>query len=105
MPAKCPNISSKPKSARARDFYDIYVLMQEAQIDLSKGDVLELTRQVFAAKEVPLELIGKISNHREFHRPEWPSVEDCITDILQSFDFYFDFVLHATKSLESLWEV
>jgi hypothetical protein len=95
------------KSARARDFYDIFVLMNEAQIDLSKADVLELTKQIFDAKEVPVELIGRLSDHREFHRPDWPSVEDSVSaeDNLQSFDFYFDFVLHTAKNLESLWKV
>jgi predicted nucleotidyltransferase component of viral defense system len=93
------------KTARARDFYDIYVLMKEAQVDLSTEDALELTRQIFAAKDVPLNLISQLSNYREFHRPDWPSVENSVGDNLQSFDFYFDFALQAAKSLEPLWKV
>jgi hypothetical protein len=93
------------KSARARDFYDIYVLMQEAKIDLAASDALELARQIFAAKNVPFDLMGKLSNYREFHRPDWPSVQDTATGSLQPFDFYFDFVVQLTKSLESLWKV
>lgn len=66
------------KSARARDFYDIHVLMKEAKINLVAPEVLELTRQIFAAKDVPLNLIGKLPNCREFHRPDWPSVRDTV---------------------------
>jgi predicted nucleotidyltransferase component of viral defense system len=93
------------KTARARDFYDIYVLMEEAQLDLSTADALELTKQIFAAKDVPVDLMSKISNYREFHRPDWPSIEDSVRGNLKSFDFYFDFALNAVKSLESLWKV
>ncbi len=93
------------KSARARDFYDIYVLVDEAKIDLTAAEALELTTQIFTAKNVPLNLIGKISDYREFHRPDWPSVQDTASGDLQSFDFYFDFVIQLTKTLESLWKV
>jgi hypothetical protein len=93
------------KSARARDFYDIHVLISEARIDVEAPEVLELARQIFAAKDVPLELIGKLSDYREFHRPDWPSVEATVSGELESFDFYFDFVLSVTNSLEPLWKV
>ncbi len=93
------------KSARARDFYDIYVLMKEAKINLAAQDTLELARQIFAAKYVPLDLIGKLSNYREFHRPDWPSVQDTVGSDLEPFDFYFDFVLQTAKTLDPLWKV
>jgi len=92
------------KIPRARDFYDIHVLMSEGKVDLTGPEALELTRNIFAAKHVPLELIGKLPEQREFHRPDWPSVQDTAGTDLQPFDFYFDFVLTATKNLKSLWE-
>ncbi len=92
------------KSARARDFYDIYVLIKEAKIDLETPDSLELARQIFAAKDVPVDLISKLSDFREFHRPDWHSVEDTVSGDVQSFDFYFDFALQAAKTLEALWK-
>jgi len=93
------------KSARARDFYDIYVLMKEAKIDLAAPDAVELTRQIFAAKNVPLGFISKLSEYREFHRPDWPSVLDTVTANLEPFDFYYDFVLEITKALQPLWKI
>lgn len=93
------------KSARARDFYDITILVNEAKLSLQSEEDFELCRQIFAAKDVPLGLIGKISTYREFHRPDWPSVEDTVRGELQPFDFYFDFVLRISEDLKPLWKV
>jgi len=41
------------KSARARDFCDIYVLINEAAINLAAPEVLELAKHIFAARDVP----------------------------------------------------
>ena len=93
------------KSARARDFYDIYILMKEGLVDLGTPDAFELIKQIFAAKDVPLDLVSRLPQYREFHRPDWPSVEDAVTGRVESYDFYFDFVVDVTKVLEPLWKV
>ena len=93
------------KTARARDFYDIHVLMREGNINLATPAALELTRQMFAAKHVGLNLIADLPNQREFHRPDWPSVQDTVRGDLQPFDFYFDFVVQITTALQSLWKI
>jgi len=79
--------------------------MQEANIDLASPDTLDLARQIFAAKSVPLDLIHKIPSYREFHRPDWPSVQDATVGNLRPFDFYFDFVIQLAGRLEALWEI
>lgn len=62
-------------------------------------------RHIFAAKEVPLGLLGKIKNQREFHRPDWDSVKTSSNDDkLAEFDFYFDFVAEQVSSMKALWE-
>jgi len=91
------------KTARARDFYDVCVIIEESKIDLAHPENLELVRQIFGAKEVPLELMGLIEKYREFHRQDWPSVEATVGQELKPFDFYFDFTLDVVKKLESLW--
>ena len=91
------------KTARARDFYDIRVILEESKIDLSDRKYLELVRQIFTAKEVPLGLMGLTEQYREFHRQDWPSVEATVGQKLEPFDFYFDYVLSVVKKLESLW--
>jgi hypothetical protein len=79
------------------------VIIDESKIDLTARENLELVRQIFAAKEVPLELMGLTEKYRDFHRQDWPSVEATVGKELKPFDFYFDYVLGVVKKLESLW--
>jgi hypothetical protein len=93
-----------PKTARARDFYDIFVILEESQIDLTAADIGELVNAIFSAKDVPLELMGLIASYRDFHRLDWPSVRATVTGKVKPFDFYFDYVLGVVQRLESLWK-
>lgn len=43
--------------ARARDFYDIHLVLTNTNIDIASSDNVALLRQVFAVKQVPLELL------------------------------------------------
>lgn len=92
-------------TARARDFYDIHAIVAGMGIDLGIQGNLGLIRLVFDAKHVPLLLIPQIGNHRDFHRQEWPAVQDAVSGAIEEFDFYFDFVLDQTKRLKTLWAV
>jgi predicted nucleotidyltransferase component of viral defense system len=94
------------KSARARDFFDIFILMEIRNIDLLKRENMELFKAIFRAKEVPLELIGKISESREFHRLDFRSVVATVHTgfPLQTFDYYFEYVIGKTEGLEVLWK-
>ncbi len=49
------------KTARARDFYDIHVILEAVRPNLGSADHLELARNIFVAKEVPAMLIGEIA--------------------------------------------
>ena len=65
------------------------------------GLILETLLHIFAAKEVPLDLLQLIAKQREFHRPDWDSVRlSTAHDRLEDFDFYFDFVLEQVALLE-----
>jgi predicted nucleotidyltransferase component of viral defense system len=94
------------KSARARDFFDIFILMEARNIDLLKKVNCELFRLIFEAKEVPLKLIGKIPESREFHEKDFVSVTATVYSgfDLKDFDYYFDYVIRKTESLKVLWE-
>jgi hypothetical protein len=89
-----------PGSPRARDFYDIHLLTTTAGVDLSKD--IDLLLHVFAAKDVPLNLLARVGDYREFHRPDWPAVVASAGQPLEEFDFYFDFVLGEVAKLEAL---
>jgi len=85
---------SRPGTARARDFVDIQLLIERFSIEMANSHNLELLRLIFQAKRVPLSLLGKIADFRDFHRPDFQAVRDSVKPgaLLQDFDFYFDFV-------------
>lgn len=94
-------ISRALKRARARDFFDIRELIRAKSIDLTTQENLELLRAIFAAKEVPLPLLGLVKNQREFHRIDWPSVESSVLTRIASFDECFDFVIELAEQLQA----
>ncbi len=94
-----------PKTARARDFLDIYSVLIRGDVELNNVETFELIRGMFAAKSVPLTLLGKIEEYREFHRGDWDAVTVSAGVQLNTFDFYFDYVLKTVQELESLWVV
>lgn len=95
-----PDYASRTnKTMRARDFYDIWLIITSGSVNLSTRENVILAEEIFAAKKVPLELLEKLSEFREFHRPDWAAVENSVDGPLQSFDFYFDFVFSECKKL------
>jgi nucleotidyltransferase AbiEii toxin of type IV toxin-antitoxin system len=94
---------NRTPTRRARDFYDIHLIHAKTDMNFGSGENLELARQTFAAKEVPLPLLKNIGAFREFHRPDWDSVKTSTKGELRPFDYYFDFVLEMVNSMKSLW--
>ncbi|MBD3297146.1 MAG: nucleotidyl transferase AbiEii/AbiGii toxin family protein [candidate division Zixibacteria bacterium] len=92
-------------SPRGRDFYDIYATITRRGLDIALPENLELCREVFAAKRVPLELVAQLPTTREFHRPDWDAVLVTIEGDIAEFDFYFDFVVNEANKLKPLWDV
>jgi predicted nucleotidyltransferase component of viral defense system len=97
-----PEYTLGTKNPRARDFYDIHQIIAEHDIDLTTKENLSLLDAVFAAKQVPLNLLGEICKYRDFHAPDWPSVEASISGAHDPFGSYFDFVAELASDLEAL---
>lgn len=95
MPEYGKIVRSPTRTARARDFYDIYILNERCRIDITSEKNIDLMKKIFASKRVPLSLISKISETREFHRDDFISVKATVGDMVtvNDFDFYFDFVV------------
>ena len=91
--------------ARARDFYDIHLVLTSTSIDIASAENVELLRQVFAVKQVPLELLRLVGEYREFHRPDWPAVVNSAAADLEEYDVYFDLVIGQVNRLQALWIV
>jgi len=87
-------VGSHTSRARARDFYDIYELMQAFPIDAVSAESREMIRRVFAAKRVPEDYLARVGEQRELHRTDYPSVVSNVSDAsaLLGFDFYVDYV-------------
>lgn len=102
MPEYGPVVKrTRAGTARARDFLDIYTLITQLKLDMTAPENLKLIRLVFEAKRVPIGLIGKINDFREFHRPDFKSVLDTVKPgvALRDFDFYFDFIMQQVGRL------
>ncbi len=106
MPEYVQFVKRQPAS-RARDFLDIHATIRRFGIDLGTTANHELVINIFAAKHVPLHLLGEIPEHREFHRQSWPAVEATVRPSvrLKPFDFYFDFVAELCTQLHAHGDV
>lgn len=105
MPEYGEIIKSRSQSARPRDFFDIYNIVERFGIQVHETSSMTILRAMFEAKKVPLSLLGKIEESREFHRSGFSGLELTVgpeTD-LRDFDFYFDYVLHLVDKLKPLW--
>lgn len=96
----------RPGSARSRDFVDIHTVCENLSVDVTSTTFESLLRQTFAAKRVPLGFLAKISDYRDFHRPDFASVMATVKAgrTLSDFDFYVDFVVAKCQLLEALWK-
>jgi hypothetical protein len=88
---------------RARDFYDIHLVVTTLHIDLAAPENVEALKHIFAAKEVPLALLDNVVNTLEFHRPDWDDVKASVEGSLEEFEFYFNFVVNQISALKPLW--
>ncbi len=81
--------------------------MTQRSLDVESEEIHELMVQVFGAKRVPLALLGRIRDYREFHRTDFPAVKATVKPGVKvdEFDFYFDFVLSLAEQLEPFWNV
>jgi hypothetical protein len=89
---------------RARDFYDIHTIMVAGKIDIDTPENVELVKDIFEAKEVPLTFLEKIhlKETRDFHFVDWEAVKQSTTGEIEEFDFYFDYVVQMTGQLKAV---
>lgn len=85
-------VKKKHRARRARDFFDICNIIRRFKVDMLAVENVQLVRDMFGAKHVPLELLLSLEQDREFHREDWQSVQATVDPTIQlrGFDFYFD---------------
>lgn len=95
---------------RARDFFDIHSILEDNHYNYlykkaTEEDNLEIIKEMFKLKKVPLKSLKTINDDREFHRESFNEVKDTITDQdnIETYDYYFDYVVRLAKRiLESI---
>jgi predicted nucleotidyltransferase component of viral defense system len=104
LPQYAEVIKSHTPRARARDFYDIYLIIESCGITVDTADNIQLLKHIFEAKRVPLEFIQEIKNNKSIHQDNWESVKDTVsqTEELKDFDFYFNYVVSKFERITFL---
>lgn len=104
MPKYASQVRDPGATARARDFYDIFLVSEKFGIDFRSGENKTLMRSIFRAKRVDVSLLRDVSLWREYHRPDFEAVKKTVspTTNLKTFDFYFEYVTARILELEPL---
>ncbi len=95
-------IMRSSRSARARDFFDIYQLLTRfPEIDLCSPDSIKLLRRIFEIKRVPLALLRDVRKDKALHETDYPSLKNSMKPgfVLEPFSFYFDFVVERLEKI------
>ncbi|MDI5898308.1 nucleotidyl transferase AbiEii/AbiGii toxin family protein [Flavobacterium yafengii] len=87
---------------RARDFYDIWNICQNYDIDFTSADNVSLFHEIFKAKRVPLEFLTLLPVYKDLQRENWNSVKDSLKEETKGFDFYFDYTLNIINKIKNL---
>lgn len=87
---------------RARDFYDIYRICGDGSVRIDSPECGDLLKHMFKVKKVPLDLLGRIRETKDYHEQNWVQVMSDIREPLKSEDFdrYFKFVVDLVGTLE-----
>jgi hypothetical protein len=106
MPEYRKIVHSDSARPRARDFFDIHYLNTTEDIDLASDDAWRILKGMFDAKRVPMQLIGLISERREFHREGFEAVKATVRSDheLLEFDQYVDLLVAQLRPLQARWE-
>ncbi len=94
-------ITSHRIKGRAKDFFDIFTIMDKHSIDIYDKENLKILKEIFSIKKVPLKFLKQIKDQREFHRDSFTAVQDTVNqDVeLKTYDFYFNYVLEIIKNI------
>lgn len=106
--SRCPSIAPRSaapgSSPRARDFFDIHNLVDQFSLILTTREFLRLVQVVFQAKRVPIALLWRIEETREFHRTDFQAVLDTVPPgvLVLTFDEYADSLARLVRTLQAL---
>ena len=94
-------VKSFTRKSRARDFFDIYTLMEHFNIDLTIPENIELLKQILDAKHVPINFLKRIYETMDLHEESFPGLKDTLkpSENIKDYDFYFKYVLKIVDKI------
>ena len=93
-------VPSANRKERARDFFDIWNVSKQFNIDITSIENQILIKEIFEAKKVPLNFLKLLSEYKDLHKGNWQSVENTIGPDIESFEYYFDFVMSLINQIK-----
>lgn len=93
------------RTPRARDFYDIWVVIKELEIrqEVVNKENIDILKEMFELKDVPLKLLKNIQNQetKEYHELDFPTLKDTVKDShqLQDFEYYYNYVVELVDDI------
>ena len=84
---------------RARDFFDIWKICQNFDIDFKSQENRIMLEHIFDAKRVPLTFLNLIETYKDLQREDWETVVDTTTARNEEYEFYFNFSLQCIREL------
>jgi predicted nucleotidyltransferase component of viral defense system len=104
LPEYAEIIKSFTPRARARDFYDIHLIMESYGVTIGSPASVELLQNIFASKKVPMAFLKEIRNNKSLHSNDWENVKATVSqsEEVKGFDFYFDYVVNAFEGITPL---
>lgn len=102
MPKYKEIVPSANQKFRSRDIYDIYTVFNTRKLDLD----INMLKEIFKAKQVPLEFINDMETLRERNRDDWNSVMQTVSadEELEEYDYYFDELIKIIEPFKNLSE-
>lgn len=90
------------RSPRARDFFDICLLLDRFPFKINTPENIDLLKKIFEIKRVPFSFLNKIGSQREYHRIDYDSLKDTVRPgiELKDFDYYFDYVVRSFNEVK-----
>lgn len=87
---------------RSRDFYDIFCLTEKFDINFNSEKNIELLKDIFNIKRVPLSFMRDIEQHKDYFEQDFQSVKDTVLDKseLKEFNFYFNYVVKLVEGIK-----
>lgn len=102
MPEYKDIIPTASTKGRARDFYDIWNICQNYEIDFTSKENINLLHEIFQAKLVPLNFLELIPKYKDLQKENWSSVEDTLTTENKGFEYYYSFVIEIINNIKNL---